>query len=269
MELFDFNHYKDYLKFHLNDRSGRGGRGARAKLARAIGCQTAYVAQVLGGEKAQFSLEQGEAINDFWGHSEAEGHYFLVLIQHERAGSPKLRQRFARELQSIRESRLLLKNRLGVKAVLQEQDQADYYSTWFCAAIHALVSIPGYQSAEKIAARLGISSAAAGRALDLLLRSGILVRDEEKIKIGEARLHLPSDSPLIPRHHTNWRLQALRVLQQNPAANLHYSSVISVAAEDVQRIREVLIKAIATLKPIIRDSREEKLQCLSFDFFEV
>jgi hypothetical protein len=52
-------------------------------LSRAIGCQTAYTAQVLKGT-AHFSLEQAEAINDFLGHPEEQGHLLLLLIQRER-----------------------------------------------------------------------------------------------------------------------------------------------------------------------------------------
>ncbi len=271
-DLFDSQSYKDYLNARLDDPSAGGGRGARARLSQAISCQTAYTAQVLRGT-AHFSLEQGEAINEYLGHTDEQGRFFLLLIQRERAGTLKLKQRFEREIAEIRSSRLALKNRLGVNQSLSEKNQLQYYSSWYYSAVHALTSIPGFQSSEKISKRLGIDSVKASQALELLLESGLLVRTKtregEQLKVGVARLHLPHDSPLISKHHINWRLQAIRALERQRQENLHYSSVISISEEDGARIREILVKTLETIKPIVRDSKEEKLTAFSLDLFEV
>lgn len=268
MEVFDFTDYKAYLKQRLDDRSGGGGRGARARLSRHIGCQTAYTAQVLRGA-AQFSLEQGESINEFLGHSNEESRFFLLLLQYARAGSARLRQRFEQEIQAVARSRLALKNRLGVRNELDERAHAIYYSAWYYAATHALVSIAGYQSPAKISRRLGISAGKAQAVLNFLLQTGLLVREGEGLKIGVARLHLPHDSPLIAKHHINWRLEAIRSLEQDRVESLHYSSAVSVSREDARRIRELLVKAVAQCKSVVKDSAEEELHALSLDFFEV
>ncbi|MFL5814696.1 MAG: TIGR02147 family protein [Bdellovibrionia bacterium] len=271
-DVFEAKSYKQYLNDRLDDPDAGGGRGARARLSQAIGCQTAYTAQVLRGS-AHFSLEQGEAINEYLGHTDEQGRFFLLLIQRDRAGSVKLRQRFEREISDVLSSRLALKNRLGVHQSLSDKNQLQYYSSWYYSAVHALTSIPGFQSPEKISRRLGIDSVRAAQALELLLESGLLVRektrDGEQLKIGVARIHLPHDSPLISKHHINWRLQAIRALEKQKPENLHYSSVISISEEDYARIREVLVKTLESIKPIIRDSKEEKLKALALDLFEV
>jgi hypothetical protein len=66
--LFHYKDYKTYLNKKLDDPA-LGGRGARARFARAIGCQSAYTSHVLKSS-GHFNWEQGEAINEFLGHTE-------------------------------------------------------------------------------------------------------------------------------------------------------------------------------------------------------
>jgi len=267
-DLFAHSDYKLFLNRQL-DELDQGGRGARARLSRAIGCQTAYTAQVLRGA-AHFSLEQAEAINIFLGHTEEQSNFFLLLVQSGRAGTPQLRSRFKKQLDAILEGRTLLKNRLGVKEILPERDQVTYYSSWMYGAVHALISIPGYQTPSKISERLGISLATASEALEFLLASGLAERKNNKdIVLGKSRIHLGADSPLIAKHHINWRLQAMRAIDENPKEGLHYSSVISVSKKDAALIKEKFIATINAVKPIIKDSKEEELCSLSLDFFTV
>src|ERR1700733_5866480 len=96
IDIFDYLDYKSYLKARLDDPEEGGGRGARSRLSEAIDCQTAYTAQVLRGS-ADFSLEQGESINEFLGHTYEQGNFLLLLIQHKRAGTQRLKERFRRE----------------------------------------------------------------------------------------------------------------------------------------------------------------------------
>jgi len=246
-----------------------GGRGSRARLSRAIGCQTAYTTQVLRGD-SHFSLEQAEAISEFLGHTDDQGHYFLLLVQIARAGSSKLRQRFQHQIDSIREGRSLLKNRLEIPASLEEHQQTKYYSAWYYGAIHALASIPDFQNAEKISARLGIGMKHTQEALEFLLETGLLQRSKTgQLKIGKGQIHLGSESSMIGKHHTNWRLQAIRATEKPIAENLHYSSVISISQKDEIKIREKLIELLKEVKPLIRDSEEEELCCFCLDFFKV
>lgn len=268
MEVFDFSNYKDFLNQKL-DHLDQGGRGARARMSRAIDCQTAYTAQVLRG-KAHFNLEQGEAINDFLGHTEDQGQYFLLLIQYAKAGTPKLRKRFEKQMDSVRKTRVLLKNRLQVEDQLGPNEQHVYYSSWHFGAIHAMVSVPGFQDPETIAQRLEISVQKVQEALEFLLSTRLLERnDQGGMIIGRGQIHLGVDSPLISKHHINWRLQAMRSIEKNIEKGLHYSSVLSISQTDANLIREKLIEFLQDIRPIIRDSKEEKVCSLSVDFFDI
>jgi uncharacterized protein (TIGR02147 family) len=266
--VYDYDTYKTYL----NDRlDSQGGRGSRTKLSKAVGCQTAYTAQVLRGS-AHFSLEQAEAINDFLGHSEDEGHFFLLLIQRERAGTKRLQQRFNQQIKMIREKRLLLVNRLKGTQSLRQNEQVTYYSAWYYGAIHALVSVPGFDNPKEIASYLHMDTKKVREVIDFLTSIGVLGYETDQgdsLKVGRKSIHLGADSPLIAKHHTNWRLQAIRSLERTNPEDLHYSSVISISEADAARVREILVKTIESIKPIIRQSDEEAVKCLSLDFFKV
>ena len=265
-DLYSFRDYKDYLNSKL-DEMNAGRRGSRAELSRAIGCQTAYTAQVLRGQ-AHFSLEQIEAVNDFLGHTEDQGLFLLLIHQFNRAGSVKLKARFKKQIDGLLASRKLLKNRLQVDAGLKDSDQVIYYSSWHYAAVHMMAMIPSLQKSEIMADRLEISIAQINEALDFLLISGLLIRKRDgSYRTGLSRLHLGSDSNLISRHHINWRLQSLKAIDKNADAGLHYSSVISISTNDEAHIREKLIETIKQLKSVIVKSSEEKVCSLNIDFF--
>ena len=267
-DIFHYDDYKIYLNNRLDDLSRGGGRGARSRLSQALGCQTAYTAQVLKGH-AHFSLEQADAANDYLGHSEEEANYFLLLLQKARAGTPKLRERFERELTKIKEARMLLKNRFGVQSILNIEAQTQYYSSWYYAAVHVLASIPGMNTAKAMANHLSVELSKIQSALNFLCEVGILKEAADGYSIGTARLHLGADSPLIAKHHTNWRLQAIRSLERSEPGALHYSSVVSISEKDHLLIREMIVKNLEKIKATVRESKEEQAHCLSIDFFRV
>lgn len=266
--LFDFEDYKKFLNAKLDDLD-EGGRGSRARMSRSIGCQTAYTAQVLRGS-SHFSLEQAEAINDFLGHTEDQGLYFLLLVQVAKAGSPRLRQRFQKQIQEIHQNRQLLKNRLQVKEHMAEHHQLIYYSHWIYGAVHALVSIPGFQTPERISERFGISIRQASETLQFLIEVGLLEQNGKNgIKIGKGQIHLGADSPLISKHHLNWRLQAMQAIEKEGQRGLHYSSVVSISKKDEKVIREKIVEVLREIKDVIRESKEEEVYSLNLDLFPV
>ncbi len=268
IDLFQYNDYKEFLNDKL-DELDNGGRGSRSALSRSIGCHTAYTAQVLRGE-AQFSNEQAEGINDFLGHTDEQGDYFLLLVQLGKAGSIKLQNRLLRQIQQSQKSRVTLKNRLKIESHLSEHAQSTYYSSWVYGAVHAAVSLKDCRTPDRIANRLGLSTKQCADILDFLLTSGILDEGPHNdFIIGKKQIHLGSDSPMISRHHINWRLKAMQSIERDATEGLHYTSVVSLSKSDFEMIKEILIQTIQKVKPIIKDSAEEELASFALDFFRI
>ncbi|HLD99879.1 MAG TPA: TIGR02147 family protein [Bdellovibrionota bacterium] len=265
--IFDFKDYKAYLNENFKTRPS-GGRGVRSALANAIGCQSAYVSQVLNGP-AHFSLEQADLINQFLGHTSDESGFFLLLVQLARAGTQSLRSHFQTQIEAVIGKRLILKNRLDVKQTLSPENQAVYYSAWYYAAVHVMLSIPELQTREALIRHLRLPPQRITDVLNFLVSVKLAVKSGTRYQIGTTRIHLPSDSPLISKHHTNLRMLAIQSLDRNEEKDLHYSSVVTISKDDVLKIKSELVKNIETLKKVIRDSKEEVGYCLSFDFFGI
>jgi uncharacterized protein (TIGR02147 family) len=265
--VFDYRDYKKYLVDSLDARPG-GGRGSRSALAEATGCQTAYVSQVLNGN-ANFSLEQADLINKFLGHAADEADFFLLLVQHGRAGTHSLRSYFMGQINKILEKRLVIKDRLDVKKALSREDQVLYYSNWLYAMVHVMLSIPEFQNREAIAKYLGLPLQRVSEILDFLLSVGLAKRDQGRFKIGDARLHLGSDSAMFAKHHTNWRVQAMRSLDRSGNDDTHYSSVVTLTKEDAVKIRLMIIDFIKEVKVVVKEAKEEEVHAFCLDFFQV
>lgn len=263
--VYEFSDYKAYVEAWIRSSPG-GGRGIRTQLAERMRCHLTYVSQVLSGP-GHFSLEQGLALNSLFDHGEDESEFFILLLEHARAGTPELQRYFQRKIQKILDQRLILKNRFQDKKTLNATDQAIYYSDWIYCAVHMSVLVSSLRSPRALARYLGTSLAKTRRALEFLETVGLVQKAEGGFQGTETRIHLASDSPLIAKHHSNWRLQAIRSLDRESMSELHYSSVIGISRENLPKVRELLVKAIEQIRAIVRDSKDEEIYCYALDLF--
>lgn len=267
LNVWGFADYKSYLKAWSMAQPHRG-HGSKAALARAAQCQTAYISQVLRGA-AHLSLEQGERIAAFLGLGEDEQLYFLLLLQKDRAGTESLRRIFQKQIQALAKKNSQLKSRIEPGQALALEAQATYFSSWIYAAVHLLARLPEFQGVDALARRLGLPPTTIEETRTFLESVGLLRREQARWTAGEARMHLPHDSPLISRHHIGWRLRAIRALEMRRDENLHYSSAVTISKKDALFLREMLLKTIESAKQVIKGSEDEVFYSLNLDFFEV
>lgn len=265
--VFDYIDYKNYLHDKISTSPAKG-RGLKLQMAQALGVQTAYISQVLNKDP-NFNLEQAMKLNHFWHHSKDESRYFCLLITYARAGSHELREFIKEQLNDIHEKRKSLKNRLDIKSSLNEANQHIYYSSWTFAAIHILTSIPSFQTVDKIVERLRLSRERVQDNLQFLIETGLVVEQNGRYIIGTTRIHLDADSLHVRSHHYNWRSQSVISVDRGFKEDLHYSNVVSLAKEDVPKVKEILIKAIEECRAIIRESPEEDIQVITVDSFKL
>ena len=265
--VFEFNNYKQYIN-ELLENSPSKGRGMKLKIAEHLSCQTSFVSQVLNG-LPNFSLEQGVKLNHYFNHTKEESKFFILLLHHARAGSAELESFLKDEMKEMLEKRSDLKNRIDTKNTLKKVDQQIYYSNWLYTCIHMMVAIPHFQNPQAIIKHLNLSREKVMEVLDFLEDTGLIQKKAGQYEIGVTRIHLTKDSPLIQRHHTNWRIEAIGAINLNLSENLHYSSIVSMSEKDVPVIKEILIKAIEECRKIVRESKEEKVQGICIDFFGI
>lgn len=129
--------------------------------------------------------------------------------------------------------------------------------------------VPGFQTADEIAARFNLDIQTVSRTIDFLLGCEILVESEGSLKIGKGQIHLGAESPWISKHHINWRIQSMRSMSVRRPTDLHYSSAMSLSQKDCERLKEMMISLINEKKAVVKESKEEVLFCMALDFFEI
>ena len=262
--------YRDYKK-HLTDlieTDPNGGRGKRKALAEAIGCQVSHITNVLSGG-GHFSQEQAEAAARFFGLNKGEIEFLLILVQYNRAGTSTLRKFYEGLLDEKTEKYSALKNRLKMPDSLKLEQETRYYSSWQYGAVHVLLSIKEFQTRDAISTKLNLSLSKTDEILSFLTDAGLCKKEGQKYLLLRPLLHLDKSSPLISKHHINWRLRGLLALDANTENQLHYSSVFTVSTKDFDRVREVLSNALTAAFKIITPSAEEEGAVICLDLFKL
>ncbi|MGZ3700564.1 MAG: DUF4423 domain-containing protein [Bdellovibrionota bacterium] len=265
--VFDFVSSKRFLVEWLQSQPG-GGRGKRTELAQAMKCKLSYVSRILNGD-AQLSVEQGEVLGRYFGFSKEEAEFFVLLVLKDRAGSENLRQLFSSQIVREQAKRKVLRDRIGVSEGMSELDRARYYSTWQYTAVHFLLTIPEFQTRAEITKRLNLKPKKVADILEFLVSAGLAVQEGDRFRTTKMKIHLGNDSPEIVKHHTHWRTRAAVACENESPEDLHYSSVVTLAKEDIGKIRELLVQSIERFREKIDPSPEEELCAICLDWFRV
>jgi uncharacterized protein (TIGR02147 family) len=265
--IYQFSDYKVYL-LEVENSNLQIYKGFRTRLAEKMGCQTAFVSQVFNN-KAHLSLEQALRVSRFIKLDPDEEKYFLHMVQWARAGTSDLKSYFYDSLQQQREEKMRLKNRVGASGGISENSQTLYYSSWEYAAVHVLVTIPNYDSIEKIASALRIGNRRVSEILAFLIKSGLIVQTKDKLNVGEAQIHLDKSSVHILKHHSHWRMKAIGSITEAASGDVHYTTVSSLSKKDVEKIRSLITDLVQRYTDIVRPSKEETLYGFNLDFYHL
>jgi uncharacterized protein (TIGR02147 family) len=263
---YDFTDYREYLTTILPVSGPQ--RGARNRLAEALNCQKGFVSQVLSG-RSHFSLEHGMKISKFLQLDPNEEEYFLLLLHKSRAGSKELEKFYDGKLSEIQDRLKQIKERIRSDSHLSESEQLIYYSSWAYTAVHMCLMIPELGTTKAISKFLGLSIEATAKVLDFLLQAGFAIQDADRFKAGPVRIHLPNNSPLVGKHHTNWRMSAIDSLDAEKGDDLHYSLVMSISDTAARKVLSVLLQAVQDIEPIVKEARDETVYTLNLDLFSL
>src|SRR6516225_4157730 len=126
MIIFEFKSYKEFLKAYCKSE-----RGALSRLAEAADCQKSYLSICMTG-KGQLSLDQAYGIAEHLGLSDAEVDYFFLLIDKDKASTPKLKKKLETKIKDLARESFRLKNQQRESVIINEpnHDVGFYYSTW-------------------------------------------------------------------------------------------------------------------------------------------
>jgi uncharacterized protein (TIGR02147 family) len=266
MNTYRFSSYKDLLHGKLKELQGQ--RGIVAKMAVAAGCQRSYLSQVLNTH-VHLTPDHAYGLCGFFGFNEDETTFFMLLVDHARAGGRALKGRLKNQIERIQKRNLELEGRLDVKIVQVTESTYRYYSSWIWAAIHIAVSIPVLQTPEQLAKHLQLPQSLVESTLVELTEMGLVSKSGAHWSYAGGEQHLSRRSTLIATHHGNWRGRAALMAQVASDQNYHYTGVSSASRADCQLISDLLLETTERIRKIIAASKEEELICVNLDLFRV
>lgn len=262
VNLYDYFCYRKYLSTCFEKQ------GLKLSAAKAIKIHSTYISRILKGD-ANLSLEQAELMNSYLKHNPEESHYFLLLVQHERAGTTTLKEYFKNQILQTLSERQIIINRIGETRKLPDEFGLKFYSKWYYAAVHILISIPSYQTVEAISEYIKLPYETVSEVLTFLEACHLAIRDGDRYKIGPNHIHSGKGSQLSKLHHQNWRHQAILSLENNSDSNLHYSGIFSLTPSIAAEIKENIISCLQKNTELVLASKEEVVYVYNFDFFEL
>ena len=264
MNIFEFDDYKVFVRENIK-RYPRGGHGQYLKIAQLLAIHTTMVTHIFRGN-SDLTPEQGVKLAQYFALAELETDYFVILIQKQRSANPEGRAYFEKHRQTLKTRALKIGERIQVQENLDTKDQAIFYSAWYYSAIRLLTAIHEFKSAEMIAEFINLPLPVVVRAVEFLLRTGLLKEEKGRLVVGETKTFLDRESPFANKHHINWRMKSLEQLDHVPAEDFVFTNSIAISQKDFLRVREELIKFVKTYTEIGDPSPSEQLCYINIDW---
>jgi uncharacterized protein (TIGR02147 family) len=266
--VFEAPDYKAFLQGWIKERP-KGGRGESRRMAEQLGVSTTLVSQVINGEK-HFTMETASDLCDHMRLSERETDHFMLLVDLARAGSEGLRRRLRRRVDQSRMTARKLSERVEKDRDLTNEQSSIYYSHWVYTGVTNLMAVESHLTIDQLAERLQAPAHLIGRVMAFLLESGILINKNGTYEVGVKLTHIGADSPLVVKHHQNWRLRGFDRMPyaHESKTDLFYTAPMSLSQEVAEKIRADLPAYIERIvNKWVGPSTSEVVRCLNIDWF--
>lgn len=260
MDIFTYKSYKQFLIARLK-------RGEQKKLAQHLGCQAAFLSQVLNAEP-NLSLEQGVRVQSYFQLSQEESEYFMTLLHYERAGSHELKTYYSHQLKELKSQRAAVSSRIKRPKALPSQVKETYYSSWRYSWVHVLTSIQTKEQMLLIQKHTGLSKTAIEEVLNFLEQHKLIQKKNGQWVPTTKKIHVASHEPQSEFHHRNFHIKTIQQLERKTPVDLHFSSVLALSYEDAEKIRDLILEFIQNTENILAPSEEQTARVLMLSYYE-
>ena len=264
--IYEFVDYKKFVREWLSNQPLKG-RGFFTVLADRLGTSNAAISQIFKDDR-HLSPENAVELCELLSLTEEETYYFLQLVDYARAGSSKLQKKLLLKIKEQQLSQQKLVNLLPKDMQLNETARSIFYSSWVYSGIRNLIATNEAQNLDELAQRMNLDKAKIQSTIQFLLDYQLLVKVGDHLKVGPQKTHLENTSPWVIKHHQNWRIKAIEVMQNSREADLFYSAPMSLSHEVAEKIRQQLPEFIKQMIEQVGPSKSETVRCLNIDWFE-
>jgi uncharacterized protein (TIGR02147 family) len=266
MAVYDYSDYKIYLKEWVENQP-RAGRGLIRKIAEHLNMSSPMVSHILSGNK-HFSFEAANDLCQFLNLDDGETEYFFLLLSHAKAGSFSLQERLKRKIRIEQKKAAQFTKRVKIDQELPDVDKMTFYSNWLYSGIRNMTACPDFQNIDQIAKHLNISRILAQKVIDFLVKSNLCLEKNGKLEPGPQHTHIEFKSPLVGKHHQNWRLQGFEKMIEVDERNFFFTAPMSLSVETAELIRQKLPSFIDEILKHVKPSPSEVVYCLNMDWFK-
>jgi uncharacterized protein (TIGR02147 family) len=267
--VFAYDNYKNLLNNFVNAESSQ--RGLRTELAKAMGCQAAYLTQVLNSN-AELTEDHAFKLTTHLRLSKLEADYFMILVRMSRAGTPDLRDFLEKERQDLLKKNDQIQSRVDSNQVSDaEAFTQRYFSSWIPSSVHIATSGKNFQTVKSLAARFGLPEELVLETLKFLEKHKLVQRTtaQQWVYVG-GPLHLPNENTVASNYQINRRLQVIKSLQQDfDSKSIHFSSVFTLDKESYEEIRKLLLASIEKSHKTIHAGGTDEVYGMCVDLFKV
>ncbi len=268
-DVFWASNSLEVLESKINEEGNY--RGYRSELAKAAGCQPAYLSQVLAG-KVSLTADQASGLSEFWGMDEFQADAFLTLVELDRAASERLKRKLKARLKRLQKNSTSKseKHTTGFSLSMSDSQALSYYSSWTPSAVHMLLNFKGGLPFSEILQRLSVDADVLKSVLLDLMKANLVEKQGEKYLSKAKFAHVKDEHTFAALHHTNWREKAKSYYSHGLIRdNFHYTSVCSLDKKAFQQVRKVLEEAKQRAEETIKNAPENTIGCLNLDWFEI
>lgn len=268
VNIFDFDDYRPFLKaFSLE--LPRKGRGWGARLANFLQVTPVIVSQVIQGHR-NFSEEQGLEICEHINLTAEESEYFMSLLRYHRAGSYKLQNYYRKKIEQQKTKAQEIKSRLDDKIEFDEVAKAKYYSEWFYGGVRLYSALDKQEGLEDMAERFGLPKQTLQSVVEFLIQHNLVVqKNDGSFAWTTASTHISRESPLVNRHHKNWRLKAFENMDLRRENDLFFTSPMVISKELFEQLHKDILEFIKKQSKKISEADCEELVLLNIDLCRI
>lgn len=265
MNFFKAESYRLLIEDYLLSLP-KQGHGEFSKIAKILGINSTLVSQVMKGSR-NFTYEQGFDLANYMGFNETEAEYFLLLLQRERAGTPRLRNHFQKRIDTLRNNSKDVSKSYEYERQLTETEASIFYSSWLYSAIRVYTSIGETgRTANEICEKFRISNAKTMDVIRFLLKTNLCIEKNNHYFANLNRTFGNQKSPHLIKHRANWRMKAIQKLEDLSEEEMSFTSVMSISKKDFDDVRFQIAALLKNLSKTIKETTPEELACLNIDF---
>lgn len=264
--IFDFLDYKEFYQAWVQ-ALGPKSHGEYRRLAGALDVSSTLISQIFKGQK-NLSLEMACEFAEYLALNDNETEYLLLLVEHAKAGSYKLQSKLLRQLKRTQSEARKIERRMQNDASLNDVQQSVFYSNYLYSAVRLLTDLPDMSDDERIAQHLGVPVNVVKRILEFLLENGLCAMKGGRLKLGPTRSHIGSSSPLVAKHHQNWRLLGLQKMLAQQENHVFFTGPMTLSKNLADEFSRELADIIANIMKRVGPSPSETARCLNIDWFE-